>query len=212
MKPDRLNWVLESLVLSSGAQRALLDKAWAFAVEKHGEQVRKYTNEPYVAHCDEVAAITACALSGASLASYHLQFQRFDLEADTADVIAAALLHDVVEDTDATGADICAQFGFRIGSLVMQVTDVSRPGDGNRKARKDLDREHLAHACAEAQTIKLADLISNSRSIAEHDEDFARVYMREKSELLKILTLGSHALWCKADAIVNNYLFPTDVR
>lgn len=206
LKPDRLNWVLESLVLTSGAQRALLDKSWAFAVEKHGEQVRKYTSLPYVTHCDEVAAIVALAFSIDAFSDESA------LHDDDCDVIAAAILHDVVEDTDATETDIRAEFGDRIAILVMQVTDVAGPSDGNRKARKDIDREHLSHACDEAQTIKLADLISNSKSIAEHDEDFARVYMREKSELLKVLDRGCFALLRKASAIVDNFLFPREVR
>lgn len=203
MKSDRLTWVLESLVLTSSAQRALIDLAWSFTVKAHGDQVRKYTNEPYVTHPDEVAALVALALVTESWSE-----KGFALYDDEAEVIAAALLHDVVEDTAATEADIRAGFGGRVALFVKQVTDVSTPSDGNRKTRKDIDRVHLSFACAEAQTIKLADLISNSRSIAAHDEDFARVYMGEKSELLKVLNRGSHSLWCKANAIVDNYLSP----
>ena len=53
------------------------------------------------------------------------------------------------------------------------------------------DREHLASASDAAQTVKLADLIDNLRSIAEHDPDFATVYFHEKEQLLEVMTGGS---------------------
>jgi hypothetical protein len=51
-----------------------------------------------------------------------------------------------------------------------------------------VDRAHTAAAPAEAQTIKLCDLISNTRSIVAHDEKFAKVYLAEKRELLEVMT------------------------
>jgi len=56
------------------------------------------------------------------------------------------------------------EFGFAIADLVEQLTDVSVPEDGNRAIRKEIDRQHSARATAEDQTIKLADLIDNSRT------------------------------------------------
>ena len=113
-------------------------------------------------------------------------------------MVAAALLHDVVEDTDVSLEDISIKFGPDIADLVSDLTDVSKPEDGNRATRKALDRAHTARASAAAKTIKLADLISNSRSIVEFDPHFAKVYLKEKALLLGVLTDGDQILWKKA--------------
>lgn len=156
-----------------------------FAEEAHRSvsQVRKYTGEAYIVHPREVAAMVAA--HGAD-----------------EEVVAAALLHDVVEDTPVTNGTIEARFGARVARLVAEVTDVSTAADGNRAARKSLDRAHLAEASADGQTIKLADLISNSRSILAHDANFARVYLREKALLLDVLTGGDRRLHEMAQKIV----------
>ncbi|MDA8139781.1 MAG: HD domain-containing protein [Desulfobacteraceae bacterium] len=164
----------------------LVNRARQFAAIAHQGQLRKYTEAPYIEHPEAVAAIVASV---------------------TADpcIIAAALLHDVVEDTPIQLDDIDRIFGHRVMELVEQVTDVSRPSDGNRKARKDLDRLHLAKADPDGQTIKLADLIDNIGSIVSHDPGFARVYMAEKRELLAVLTAGHPTLLARATAIVDGY-------
>ncbi|MCP1674326.1 (p)ppGpp synthase/HD superfamily hydrolase [Natronocella acetinitrilica] len=149
--------------------------AMQFAVAAHGAQVRKYTGEPYWKHLAEVAGIVAAA--GGSEA-----------------MVAAAWLHDVVEDTEVGIDQIEAHFGGEVAELVGWLTDVSRPADGNRAARKALDRAHIARAPADAQTVKLADLISNTSSIATHDPDFARVYLKEKAALLAVMDRADPAL------------------
>jgi (p)ppGpp synthase/HD superfamily hydrolase len=117
-------------------------------------------------------------------------------------MIAAALLHDVIEDTGCTFTDIHMSFGIEIATLVGWLTDVSKPEDGNRATRKAIDRAHTAEAPAEAQTIKLADLISNSRSIMAHDPEFAKVYLAEKRLLLQVLTKGDRGLHARASEMV----------
>ena len=82
--------------------------------------------------------------------------------------------------------------------LVDDLTDVSEPRDGNRKVRKAMDREHSARTSARAQTIKLADLISNSSDITANDPSFAKVYLAEKALLLEVLIKGDPALLKKA--------------
>jgi hypothetical protein len=89
-----------------------------------------------------------------------------------------------------------------VASLVEQLTDVSRPEHGNRAARKAIDRAHTASASAAAKTLKLADLIDNSRSILERDPGFARVYIEEKRLLLEVLREGDPTLWGTAARIV----------
>ena len=109
-------------------------------------------------------------------------------------MIAAALLHDVVEDTPVTIEQIKDKFGSEVAELVGWLTDISRPENGNRKTRKSLDRDHSANAPAEAQTIKLADLIHNTKSIEKHDPHFWKVYKQEKIALLDVLTKGDRSL------------------
>lgn len=85
------------------------------------------------------------------------------------------------------------------------VTDVSRPEDGNRRLRKAMDRDHLALASAEGQTIKLADLIDNTASITRYDPGFAKVYMREAVELLGVLKKGDRTLRQRASILAKQY-------
>jgi (p)ppGpp synthase/HD superfamily hydrolase len=165
----------------------IVEKARVFATAAHGAvaQLRKYTNEPYIVHPAEVASIID-NVEGASHA-----------------MVAAAWLHDVVEDTGVTLETIKAEFGTEVAELVGWLTDVSRPEQGNRATRKAIDRAHTAMASAEAQTIKLADLISNCTSIVEHDATFAKTYLEEKRMLLEVLTKGDRALWEQANEIVS---------
>lgn len=185
----------------------LEDRALAFATAAHGEQKRKYTGNPYIEHPIRVAQLVKEA-------------------GGTEEMIAAAYLHDVVEDvslekikevTNLTNyvlvftptperevklAYVRFHMGYTVASLVEMVTDVSLPTDGNRKARKQKDLEHLAQASPEGKTIKLADLIDNSRDIVKNDPDFAKVYMREKAALLPVLIGGNDKLWMTAKTIV----------
>lgn len=157
-------------------------RATSYAVLMHAGQQRKYTGEPYVVHCLKVAELVAEA-------------------GGSAEMIAAAMLHDVVEDTAATLADVEGRFGLVVAELVGWLTDVSRPEDGNRAIRKALDREHIAPAPPEAKTIKLADLISNTRSIVAHGGGFARIYLAEKMLLLDLLGEGDPGLFAVAKAL-----------
>jgi guanosine-3',5'-bis(diphosphate) 3'-pyrophosphohydrolase len=124
----------------------------------------------------------------------------------TPEMLAAAWLHDVVEDTKTSIEDIRLLFGAAIANFVDQLTDVSRSFDGNRARRKGLDRAHLANASQEAQTIKLADLIDNSRSIMANDPVFADVYLREKAELLEVMTGGNPQLRDRANLLIGSFL------
>ena len=160
----------------------LVEHARMFAHGAHFAvgQLRKYTNEPYIVHPFEVAQIVA-TVPGA-----------------TEEMIAAAWLHDVVEDTGVTLDQVHLLFGANVAKLVFWLTDQSKPEDGNRAARKAIDRAHIAAAPAEAQTVKLADLISNTKSIMAHDEAFAKVYLEEKRLLLEVMTKGHPALMAEA--------------
>ena len=162
----------------------VVERARIFATAAHSAvaQLRKYTMEPYIVHPREVADIVATVNH-------------------TPEMLAAAWLHDVVEDTGVTNEVIRAEFGDKVAELVGWLTDVSRPEQGNRATRKAIDRAHTAAAPAEAQTIKLADLISNTKSIVEHDKKFARTYLEEKRLLLEVMTRGDRGLWEHASVI-----------
>jgi (p)ppGpp synthase/HD superfamily hydrolase len=160
-------------------------RALKFATDAHGaiNHVRKYTGEPYIVHPIEVMTIVASV-------------------PHTKEMLMAALLHDTVEDTPVTIEDIQAEFGDAVATLVGWLTDVSKPTDGKRVVRKSIDRQHTADAPAEAQTVKLADLLSNSKSILEHDLNFAAVYLEEKALMLDVMTKGDATLFARAKAEV----------
>lgn len=163
----------------------IIEKARVFATAAHAAagNVRKYTGEAYICHPREVAGLVA------SVTGQHPE------------MVAAAWLHDVVEDTGVSIDLIYAEFGQCVGNLVSGLTDVSRPEDGNRAARKAIDREHIAKQSPACQTIKLADLISNTKSIVARDPEFARVYLQEKLQLLEVLRYGNSRLWVEAERI-----------
>jgi (p)ppGpp synthase/HD superfamily hydrolase len=164
----------------------IVEKARVFATAAHAAvgQLRKYTNEPYIVHPFEVA-MTVKQVGG------------------TPEMIAAAFLHDTVEDTHVTLEIIEREFGPEIKELVFFLTDASKPEHGNRATRKAIDREHISRADARAQTIKLADIVSNCTSIVKYDPEFAKVYLEEKRLLLEVLTKGDKILLDRARKIVN---------
>lgn len=126
---------------------ALLIRAMAFAAHKHRNQRRKDADaSPYINHPIALANVLAN-------------------EAGIADpvVLVAALLHDTIEDTDTTHAELEAQFGPAIAAVVAEVTDdKSLPKD----ERKRLQIEHAAHISPAAKLVKLADKICNLRDVA----------------------------------------------
>lgn len=162
--------------------------ALAFATAAHARvgQVRKYTGDPYIVHPIAVMQLVATV-------------------PHTPDMLMAALLHDTVEDTDVTQADIEREFGPAVGVLVYWLTDVSKLADGNRAVRKEMDRQHIAKAPPAAKTIKLADFIDNSRTIVKYGKGFAPLYMGEKEHSLEVLTEGDATLWAMARQIVDDY-------
>ncbi len=148
-------------------------------------QRRKYTGEPYWRHPVAVAEIVSA------------------VETVTPEMIAAALLHDVLEDTGVTPMDLKECFGQRVAILVQELTDqFTDPEIGNRTHRKALERDRLAEVSPEAQTIKYADLIDNTGSIVARDPGFARVYLAEKRRLLEVMAAGDQALRRKAWSVL----------
>lgn len=162
----------------------LIEQAREFATNAHQriDHRRKYSNQPYQVHLEAVAKLVAAV-------------------SDDPEMIAAAWLHDTVEDTPATLEDIEELFGESVAELVEELTDISKPSDGNRAIRKELDRQHSAQASVRAKTVKLADLIDNCKDISKNDERFARVYLNEMGALLKVLYEGEQTLFQKASKL-----------
>lgn len=147
--------------------------AMVFAHRVHATQVRKYTGNPYIDHLAEVAGIVATVTNQ----------QR---EATPGTMIAVAWLHDCVEDQGVTPFQLRAiDMPETVIEGVMLLSDLE---EGNRAARKAASRTRLAAAPGWVQTIKCADLISNTSSIVKHDPKFAVVYLEEKRLLMDVLT------------------------
>ena len=127
---------------------ALLFRALAFAAHKHRDQRRKDAEaSPYINHPIALAEVLAgeCGVA--------------DIE-----VLAAALLHDTIEDTATTADELRAEFGGRIAAIVEEVTDdQSLP----KAERKRLQIEHAPVLSAGAKLVKLADKICNLRDVAD---------------------------------------------
>ena len=130
----------------------LLSRAWNFAAQRHATQKRKgKAQEPYVNHLAEVAELVANATDG-----------------QDANLVAAAVLHDTVEDTATLPAELASIFNADIANLVAEVTDDKSQ---KKSVRKRLQVEHAATKSERAKIIKLADKTSNLRSLVKSPPD-----------------------------------------
>jgi RelA/SpoT family (p)ppGpp synthetase len=148
------------------ANEELLNRAYVYAMRAHGEQKRA-SGDPYISHPLEVAAILT------------------DLKLDDA-TIAAALLHDTIEDTDATRAEIDRIFGHEIGLLVEGLTKLKRLELVSKEAKQAENLRKLLLAVADdvrVLLIKLADRLHNMRTLT-HQPPAAR--RRTADETLEI--------------------------
>jgi (p)ppGpp synthase/HD superfamily hydrolase len=123
-----------------------LSQAADYAARRHGAQRRKGASaEPYINHLTEVAALLAEATGGSD-----------------AVLVMGGLLHDTLEDTDATYEDLVTRFGPEVAALVAEVTDdKSLPKD----VRKRLQIEKTPSKSRRAKLLKIADKTSNLRSL-----------------------------------------------
>jgi (p)ppGpp synthase/HD superfamily hydrolase len=154
---------------------SVIKQAEAFAIVQHMGQVRKYTGEPYHLHVFMVGQYLKAA-------------------GESERVVVAGILHDILEDTDTTFAQLERGFGTKVAELVEAVTNVTKPGDGTRRERKQKELEHLMLAPPEAQSIKYADIIDNVLDVVKFDPDFAEVYLLEKMAIIRNLNKGNKLL------------------
>ncbi len=176
----------------------VLKKVRDFADEAHGTQKRRYTPERYIAHPMRVMETCRPFTSDVT-------------------VLSAALLHDVLEDTPvdkqqlrtflmSVMAKVSAE---RTLELVEDLTDVYVKKDypqWNRQKRKAKEAGRLSKIDTEAQSIKYADIIDNSREIVKHDPDFAQVYLFEYNMLLERMNKGNKELYARAKELVKDGL------
>lgn len=163
-------------------RKKMEQEALEFAREAHGDQQRKYTQEAYIEHPKRVAEIVRTVNH-------------------STEMICAAYLHDVVEDTPVSLQDIQRKFGRKIANLVEELTDEfvkEKYPDLNRRKRKQREVQRQAGMSIEAKTIKLADVIDNTRDIVKNDRGFARKYIPEMEALTEALQGGDFHLLMKA--------------
>lgn len=149
----------------------LLDKAIKFATDVHEGQLRKGSNVPYILHPVEAAAIVGTMTTDD-------------------EILAAAILHDVVEDTDTTIEQVREIFGERVAELVASETEDKREhlsAQSTWKIRKQETIDHLKTAPIEVKMITLGDKLSNIRTInrdydAIGDELWQRFNQKDKNE------------------------------
>jgi len=169
------------ITASPGFKRAI-----DFATEVHDGQVRKYTDTPYIQHPLNVAH--TLINSGHDMKHIALANQA---------MLCAAVLHDTIEDCGVTRREIDEQFGPIVAEWVDDLTDrythEAYP-DMNRPARKAAEAVRASSQGYATQTIKYADLIDNTLDIADHDPDFAKVYLPEAEQLAAVMDRGDKAL------------------
>lgn len=181
--------------LTAFMSEPLVREAYIFAEAAHAAvgQLRPTLsdpNVPYIVHPIEVADIVA-SVSGA-----------------TKHQVAAALLHDVLEDTKVKAALLVKLFGLTVAEYVVYLTDYYTPENTptmNRAKRKELEAVRLSTAPVAVKTIKLADGLSNTPSIAANKPDFMKVYGLEKRRVLEALRGGDAGLWVKLDEMLKSY-------
>ena len=142
----------------------LIAKAASYAQKWHGGQVRKYTNAPYFTHPAAVA-------------------ERAKVYTSEPYIIAAAWLHDILEDTDRVFDDIVKEFGFDVAAVVSDLTDVYTSEAypmWNRAERKKREVERLSGICYQAKIVKLCDIADNAETIEKYDPGFAKIWLPEK--------------------------------
>lgn len=176
----------------------ILNEITIFADRCHGTQMRKHTPDRYIVHPVRVMKM--------------LRERSHDLP-----LLAAALLHDVLEDTPATKEavhDFLAKYldekqAQHTIQLVEELTDVFTKEaypNFNRRKRKAMEMERMAKTSGAAQTVKYADIIDNCREIVGHDPAFARIFLSECYALLKKMPNGDPELYKEALETVSKNL------
>ena len=148
-----------------------LERALRWAAVCHAGQTRKGNDIPYFEHPVAVAII-------------------LDRAGFEEDVVIAGLLHDVVEDTEATFDDVAARFGSAVAEIVRACSEVKLDEQGRKRPWIDRKRDHLAVICAAgvpARAVMLADKLHNLTSIDVDLEDGRPVWDQFNAERTQVL-------------------------
>ena len=173
----------------------ILEQVRLFAESAHGTQKRKYRDELYIRHPERVMETCRSVGSGT-------------------EILAAALLHDVLEDTEVDEREMLEfletvfppEPARKTLDLVIEMTDVytkEKFPHLNRRARKAKELERIKNTSADAQTIKYADIMDNAPDTTEHDPGFAKKMLHEYRVMLNETAKGNEQLYKKAVATVN---------
>lgn len=158
--------------------------AWLLAERLHRGQFRKGSGLPYITH-----PFAVCKLLRRFGAPRYLQI--------------AALLHDAVEDRDASLVQISERYSPEVAHVVMQCSRVTTPADGNRARRHAIELIHMRGMSPDSQSLKLADICHNGLTVIQSDPSFAQVYIPEKrSEIETLRSPSIPALLTLADRII----------
>lgn len=158
------------------------DEIIQYAEDKHNGQVRKYTNEPYFNHPLRVSSIIS------EICSDIQRNNKIFIDTNIIKILKnTAILHDTVEDTDASFVEIEEKFGIKIRNLVFWLTNISKPEMGNRCYRKKIDLNHILQAPVQAIIVKIADVMDNCCDIVKRDKEFAKRYLKEKDIFLNAI-------------------------
>jgi guanosine-3',5'-bis(diphosphate) 3'-pyrophosphohydrolase len=172
----------------------LIQSIEEFARKAHGNQQRKFEPGPYVIHLIRVKNIC----------------QEYTPDAV---VLSAALLHDVLEDTEVKAEEL-RQFlqtvteqktAGNILNLVIDLTDIYTKNNypqWNRRKRKKMEAERLSRVRPDAQTIKYADIIDNSHTIVHAEDGFASVYLHEARVIIDMMKKGHPELRSRAEETI----------
>jgi len=149
-------------------------RALVIAKGVHKGIKRKYTGRPYIEHPARVAAHVSIHPRGVP------------------DIIAAAWLHDVLEDENIDGKlmgydELANKVGTYIAGVVREVTNPSKGSKESREVRKKMDRDHLAGVSKEAKIIKMLDRIDNLYDMLGATEKFKLIYYEESMQLGEVI-------------------------
>jgi len=144
----------------------LVEKAKTFAEMKHKGQMRKFENKPYFIHPERVA---------------HILYQ-FKISKNISQLIAAAYLHDTLEDTNTTIEEIRDNFGDLVASIVLELT--SDKEQITQLGKKEYLANKMAKMSSYALTLKLADRIDNVNKLNWQNDKFKNKYKEETYYIL----------------------------
>ncbi|MFT5524299.1 MAG: (p)ppGpp synthase/HD superfamily hydrolase [Pirellulaceae bacterium] len=163
-------------------------RAAKFAHQSHEGQRRKYNDAPFIMHPIRVAGRVAT------------------LPASTDVMVAAAFLHDVVEDTPVELAEIVDRFGSDVALLVEHLTEPSQEMVAPRAERKAIDLAYMKQADPRAKVIRLVDRIDNLRDMNGAADDKLRRFVEESQQLVAEIGDACCELQAEANSLFQQLL------